>query len=452
MANLYLISLFTFLSFTCSDAAVPDGYVVKVESGTVYLDWGKNSEIQAGDHFGIYRRGTSLKHPITGEILGHTETSLASGALDRVEEKFSIGHLDKIHGEISSGDRTRWQKALPSASMPSAIAIPAASTGLVRERWRSAPLADEAVGIALGDVDGDGRKELIVAFRKKVQVFRWKDNQLESMGTFEDKPFRHYLSVDAIDIQRQGRETIFATTFWTGMNRPHVEVLQWEAGALKKIQDFEGYARGMDRRDGTRRLYWQNLSRSREMSYTAVSEIVWEKGKFRPGPVLKLLLNADQLFGFTWGDFDGDGKEDLALLEQGERLRIFFQGVKWRSKDIFGGTKATFWIDDNHVGTLYPRLFTSHASPALEPKDLLLAPHNIPQLGIRLTHLKLYKESEIQALAWNGLEMATVWKLPLSGYLADFGTGDILHDSTPQLWVAAIGPGDKTILICYSLP
>src|SRR5437870_9561257 len=54
-------------------ASVPDGYVVKVESATVYLDWGQSSGVAPGDEFNVYRQGAALKHPMTGEILGHAE-------------------------------------------------------------------------------------------------------------------------------------------------------------------------------------------------------------------------------------------------------------------------------------------------------------------------------------------------------------------------------------------
>jgi hypothetical protein len=56
---------------SCTFGTVPDGYVVKVDSSTVYLDWGKSSGVQPGDSFKIFREGEALKHPVTGEVLGH---------------------------------------------------------------------------------------------------------------------------------------------------------------------------------------------------------------------------------------------------------------------------------------------------------------------------------------------------------------------------------------------
>src|SRR5882724_3160563 len=89
------VFLLSALCFLLSDlnAAVPDGYVVKVDSTTVYLDWGKASGVAAGDQFKVYREGEPLKHPVTGEILGKSETDMGQGVIDAIEEKFSTGKL-----------------------------------------------------------------------------------------------------------------------------------------------------------------------------------------------------------------------------------------------------------------------------------------------------------------------------------------------------------------------
>ena len=64
----------------------------------------------------------------------------------------------------------------------------------------------------------------------------------------------------------------------------------------------------------------------------------------------------------------------------------------------------------------------------------------------------IFKKSEIFAFTWNGLEMAPAWTIPIAGYLADYAIGDGMRESTPQLWAATVGPGDKTVLIAYRLP
>jgi hypothetical protein len=433
-------------------AAVPDGYVVKVDSSAVYLDWGKVSGVQEGDTFSVYRPGAELKHPVTGEILGKEAQILGQGMIERIEEKYSSGKLIEQKEEIKPGDRTRLE--IPVVSTPPAPAAGAvegiASSPAPKERWRSEPLAEDARGFAIGDVDGDGQKEVVVAFRSRIEMFRWNGKNLESKAIFKGRGYGNWLAVE-VSSGPAGRDRIFATHFTEGTRSARVAILEWRDGLLKETGHLDGFVRAVNRMGGEKSLLWQGLSMAREYRTQAPETLELTAKGWRPNGRLKLVrsLNDDQLFGFTFGDWDGDKAEDLALLQSGERLRIFFKDAKWSAPDIYGGTRADFSLGSDTIGTLYPRLRSW--KPA-EGKELLLAPHNIPQLGIRLTYLKLYKKAEIVALAWNGLEMAPVWKVPLAGYLADYALGDGLRDGTTQLWVATVGAGDKTVLIGYTLP
>lgn len=452
-----LLFAFFFLLFALptTKAATPDGYVVKVESSTVYLDWGQATGVKTGDTFQVYRETGVLKHPVTGEILGKTQQNVGSGMIDHVEEKFSVGDLIEGKGAAAAGDRTRLQ-ASPAAPAPTAIAAPAsvsleptAPAVPMKEIWRSDALKGEAVGLTLARLDDSSQTYVVIAYRDSIEVFRWAGDHLASVASFRHRTYRHWLSIDAGDLKHEGRDEIFATAFFDSVHRPRLVVLRLDNGTLKQVTEIEGLARAIDRADGSKTIAYQNLSRSRDLSFTAPAELTANKDTYKPGPWLKLKrVRDDQLFGYTLGDFDGDKKEDLALLERGENLRVFFDGTQW-SEGGYGGSKDDFSLEGDVIGSVVPRMATRHTAAG---KDQLLVLHNIPELGVRLTYLKLYKKSELTELAWNGLEMKPVWKLPIAGYLADFAVGDGLHDGTSQLWLATLNSGDKTVLICYSLP
>src|SRR5437016_2102823 len=115
-----LFAICSLLSAMPSAAVVADGYVVKVESSTVYLDWGKASGVAAGDQFKVYRPGEPLKHPVTGEVLGHAEQEMGQGVLDNIEDKFSTGKLIETKGAVKAGDRARHIEAAPPPTAASA--------------------------------------------------------------------------------------------------------------------------------------------------------------------------------------------------------------------------------------------------------------------------------------------------------------------------------------------
>ena len=343
-------------------AAVPEGYVVRVDSDTIYLDWGAGSGAQSGDRFQVHRNGAPLKHPVTGEMLGKTQEVMGSGTVRTVEPKFSVGHLDPFNGTPRPGDRARWWGGSILTPPPESAPAAGPETGLTPpvpvplELWRSPALDKDAAGLAFSDLDGDGKKEIIVAYRKKIQAYRLKDKTLEPLAAFDGRTFGRWLAVEAADLKGDGQEEIFATAFQTGINRPRVVVLRFENGGFKNVGEFEGFVRAVARADGRRPLYWQTLSRALDLSFTGVSELTFEKGAYRPGRGLDLKLFNDQLFGFAWGSWYGPGEANLAVLEHGDRIRIYSPEVKWKSSDVYGGTKNDFPVTENDMGSLSPRL------------------------------------------------------------------------------------------------
>ena len=431
LKRLLLLFAFCILS-SALRAATPDGYIVKVDSATVYLDWGKTSGVAPGDPFKMYRAGEPLKHPVTGEILGQTEIDLGQGVVDRLEDKYSTGKMVDIHGDLKAGDRTRYVESavpVPAVSTAPAIVIP-------KEIWRSESLKSEASGLALGDVIGDGKKEVVVAFRDHVEVFQWSGQKLESLAVFKDHGYSNYLSVETGDIDGAGHDKIFATLYIEGVKRSRTVVLEYAEGELKEVGHVEGFVRAVMHADGKRELLWQGLSLARELHVQPPAPLIKDGKAYRDGHALKFShpFDNNQLFGFTWGDWDGDGSEDLALLQDGERLQIFFKDTKWTSSEVYGGGRTDFSWENNTLGSLYPRLVNWKTSAGTLQ---LLVPHNIPMAPLHLVSFENLQGRRHcgPRLEWDG-DGARLDAAPVGG------TGGLRHRRCDaEVFTAIVGGG-----------
>jgi hypothetical protein len=438
-------------------AAVADGYVVRVENKTIYLDWGKSSGVKPGDGFRLYRKGAALKHPVTGALLGHAEEAAGTGEIEKVEEKFSIGSLILPVGTPRVGDRTGWLPPDDAQSAPEAASVSPEADLLpevpaLSELWRSEPLEKNVAGITFSDLDGDGRQDVIVAYRKKIKAYRLKDKKLEPLASFDKKNYGEWLAIDAADVKKEGRDELFATAYQTGIDRARIVVLRYEDGHLNAVANLDGFAQAVQGPGGRKAVYWQGFSGFKDVRFTAASELQWnaEKKTYSPGPALDLKLLREQLLGFAWGNWYGSPDENFAILERGERLYVTSKDVKWRSSEVYGGTKNDFTVSNDKIGNVSPRLLSWR--PAGSDKNQLIVTENIPDFGLRMQYIKIFKKAEITGLIWSGTEMKPVWRLNVPAYLADYGIADVLGQSKPQLWVAVVGPGDKTVLLSYSLP
>lgn len=451
-----LFFLCSLLLLPCSLLlAVDDGYVVNVDSETIYLDWGNAAGVKKGDTFQTYIPGPDLKHPVSGQVLGQTKKVTGSGFVTEIQEKFSLGRITGREGQgPKTGQRTFLQAQAAVAPTPTpATASDSSTSGIgIRELWRSTGIPGEATGMVMGDLDGDGKKEMVISFMDRLEIFRWDGQKLVSVAVYKNRSDRGWLSVETADPQGTGKDLVFAGCVppYAGA-RGKTIVYAFQDGTLKEVARGDGFVRKIDRWNAKPTLAWQALSMSRQVRVLPPSEVVIDGKKLKGGHPLPLprALNDDQLLGLVYGDWDNDSQEDLALLQGGERLRIFFKGANWSAPEIYGGTKALIPLEEDAVAWVFPRMMNRSVAGA--PSQLLV-PRNVPKLGIRTTFMKFYDRSEIVALAWNGLEMAPAWRIPMQAYVADFAVGDFMGSGKSQLWTITHAPGKKALVLAFDIP
>ena len=117
----------------------------------------------------------------------------------------------------------------------------------------------------------------------------------------------------------------------------------------------------------------------------------------------------------------------------------------WRSEEIYGGTRDFFTlypsgskgVDVDLEERVYLQNRILSRMQKKEPEVILLK--NISTTGKLFERVRLYKESEVYSLVWDGLGLSEKWRTKkIHGYTADFHIKDIDNDGRDELVVGII--------------
>lgn len=302
-----------------------------------------------------------------------------------------------------------------------------AKTGAGDKIWRSQEVNLLAIGMGVGDVDGDGANEIVLIDPATVYVYRFTSDKLDLLAEYSARPLE-LKSVDVAKLRKQGPARIYVTA----QNRGAISsfVLEYRDRKLTPVvQDFPYYLR--------------------VLHYPTQGPILLGQrkgiGKLYDGPIYRMIDKGDDLeaqgrfgvplkipiFGFAIGDFEGKHTPLIAVYDKDDHLRIYEPSGKrlFLSKNYYGGSDvimrkagpekaSTNHSDlDDDTGYFRPRILALDPSP---DHELLVISHSSKTMRL-LGRTKMFDEGQVLALAWNGDSLEEKWTTPkVQGMITDF--------------------------------
>jgi TolB-like protein len=88
-----------------NELPIIEGDIIKVDPDELYIDIGGLNGVRKGTKCVVFRQGESIKHPISGEILGKKVTRLGEIIVIQVQEKFATVKPIETEQDIQVGDK-----------------------------------------------------------------------------------------------------------------------------------------------------------------------------------------------------------------------------------------------------------------------------------------------------------------------------------------------------------
>ena len=333
--------------------------------------------------------------------------------------------------------------------------------------WRSASFKHVINGIAMGDVDGDGKIETVVATPNGVIIYRSESGRFYKVQEeIKEGGTRINIGVDVADINENG----YAEIFVTSLNGPRTSlasyVLEYNGKRFSKIIDNSRWYYRVADIPGRGKILLGQAHKRTNLFSGKIYDMIWQNSEYVPENDIKTYRETN-LLGFTLGDILDNRQEIGVGYRQNDHIQVLDSSGKeiWRSGERYGGSTLYSAGDrvDRGGAVVIPQYYPMRllvADTNGDGKTEVIAVKNYEMARSKLEKFRSFTNAHIESLSWDGLGLATRWKTrKISGFIRDYALGDFDNDGKMEL-VAAVIQNEgrivlvdpKSVIITYELP
>ena len=324
--------------------------------------------------------------------------------------------------------------------------------------WKSKNFRIQIRGLALGDVDGDGKTETVTISSQSIYIYRSEGGRFIKIKEINGETYHKYIAVDAADVKKDGIAEIFVTCLNTNSKRLESFVLEWNGNDFEHIvKDENIYYRAFVHPERGHLLLGQKRGIS-DLFLSGVYELAWIGGRYELQNRVSLPKDVN-VFSFVMGDVMNNGSEMVVLFDEEDRLRIFTHAgeQEWKSEDRFGGSENYLDTPESEDRVYLPhRIFITDLDSNNKNEVVVVKNHSLSSRLFK--RYRRYSGGQFESLSWDGLGLAKNWHTrKASGYFSDYAIGDIDNDGELELVAAvvskreSVGQKAKSSIISYDL-
>jgi len=330
--------------------------------------------------------------------------------------------------------------------------------------WKSANFNQLINGVAVGDVDGDGKNETLIAAPQAVTIFRYDGGAFRKLAEIEESNNKNIYGLDIADVNDNGYAEIFVTSFNAEKTVVNSFILEYDGQNYVNILDNSRLIyRVADIPNRGRVLLGQQPRRGSSNS-GPIFEMIWQGGEYVFTDEIKTPRHTS-LLGLTIADVLNNGQTNAIGYMGNDHIQVIDPAGNriWDSPDRYGGSMLFWNVPKDERGQVenknyFPmRLVVWQNRAQKETEVIAVKNHDIT--GRKLAY-RQFTKTHIEAFTWDSLGLRPIWKTrTITGYIQDYTVGDFDNDGNDELVAAlvinegrvAVLNDAKSTIIAYDL-
>lgn len=332
--------------------------------------------------------------------------------------------------------------------------------------WRSQTLPFAANGIAVGDLDGDGKNEVVLFTNSDIYVMRWQDRQLAQVAKISGSTRTVQVRASIVNLGTDKTARLVVSSHFDRL--PQAMIYRLEGNKLvAETERLPWYLSAVRLPPRYQLQLVGSKGEQKNLFAGGVYEMNYSGGKLTPGARLNLPLKANP-FNFAYLPEEAGYK--LVLVDDGDHLEVVSgrNDVIAKTEELYAGSGLGIEHDSLMAPGASPNqnyLWSYYYVPLpLVPVTLgktpeLIVSRNISVAAQFFENFRSFSQGEIHALAWDGVGLNLKWKTRrIKGTIMGYDVSDIENDGTKDLVVCLnTFPGAtglknrRTIVMAYPL-
>jgi TolB-like protein len=366
-----------------------------------------------------------------------------------------IEHVDafaaQINQDVFGAEKPDTAPVEPQKAPLPGTPLGAAEPSAALSYWKSENFKTEIHSLAIGDITGDGRNEVVFVDLSTVYVHRYAEGAFAPLLTLSEKTHNQFMRVDTADINGNGVAEIFVTNYVPNHKRLQSFVLEWNGTAFERISEkADWYYRVVHRPPSADVLLGQKRGAGSDMLSVKdalfekeIYELKWQDGAYRPA-IRQELPDSLILYGYAMGDVSNTGRENIVAFSDRRYLTLLnLKGeMEWESDAPYGGGTLFFEVTDPYDVDRTEKFYLPQRIHVTDfDKDganeiIVVKNHDAARV---LSRTKFYTEGLIESLAYDAIGVQLNWQTrKISGYISDYTIGDLDNDGRNELVFASV--------------